>query len=102
VLVVRSQVEVLDVQPAGLVGCCSAEPQSQGGVSGHSTKPQFTTFSGDMLRESLDWQYRHEHLADPAAEVAAQAEAFGKLVARCCGQILVGVGPVTLGQAAEA
>ena len=38
-------------------------------------------------------QYGHEHRADPAAEVAAQAVSIAELVTRCGGQVLADVSP---------
>ena len=38
-------------------------------------------------------QYGHEHRADPAAEVAAQAASIAELVTRCGGQVLADVSP---------
>ncbi len=38
-------------------------------------------------------QYGHEHRADPAAGVAAQAASIAELVARCGGQVLADVSP---------
>ena len=53
--------------------------------------PSRTRNSADVDDRAV--QYGHEHRADPAAEVAAQAASIAELVTRCGGQVLADVSP---------
>ena len=58
-----------------------------------STVPVYEPATGTGRLLALDLDLSRVHQADPAAEVATQAEALAELVTRCGGQVLADVSP---------